>query len=260
MNSRIITMNAWLAISMALAAPGVSLAQDVTTLEVRKESADAQRTLVEIRVPMTLDGFDTDNPMDVEASELSRLTDDQGTDLLALHREQQQALAEQGYTTESALSYAGVADFANNRDIALRVAVDVAPADDARVLTLAGEAMFNFAGDGEPQSTTVADVPLHMPWDSDGFDTSIGPIKVTADGSAEISGVRYQRYTVSGRDNAVVAAAVVGGDDSAAVEFWSIAPQQFVLEDPSDTVTLEIDYASVRKVPVAFDLEFSVGL
>jgi hypothetical protein len=128
------------------------------------------------------------------------------------------------------------------------------------VLTLAGAAVFNFAGDGEPESTAIADVPLEMPWDSDGFDSPIGPIKITTDGSAELEGVRYQRYSVSGRDHAVVAANVIGGDDSADVEFWSIAPNQFVLEAAPETVSLEIEYAAVRKVPVEFDLEFSVGL
>lgn len=257
------TIKACLLASMllAIAVPaGHALAQDVTTLEIRKEGADSRRTMVEIRVPMDLDGFDTDNPMDLERSALSSFADDRGTDLLGLHREQQQALRDQGYTTQPALTYGGVADFASNEDITLRVAVDAAPASESRVLNLAGLAVFNFAGDGEPESTTVADVPLDMSHDNDGFDSAAGRIVVSAGGSAEMNGVRYQRFTVSGRDYTIVSAVPVGGDDSAEVEFWSTAPNQFVLKELPETVSLEIEYAPVRKVQVEFDLEFSVGL
>ena len=52
----------------------------------------------------------------------------------------------------------------------------------------------------------------------------------------------------------------MGGDDSSEVVFWSVGANQFVLKEMPEVVTLNIEYKGVRKVPVEFDLEFSVGL
>ena len=70
----------------------------------------------------------------------------------------------------------------------------------------------------------------------------------------------YSKFTVSGIENAVVSASPVGGDDSAEVDFWSVGDNQFVFIEVPEVVTLEIEYTSVRKVPVELDLTFSVGL
>lgn len=234
--------------------------QQVTLLEVRKDSDDGHRTTVEILVPMELTGFDFDNPMDDEQSSLAVFSDDQGRDLLRIHEDRQAELREQGYSIQPALSFGGVADYAANKDIKLRIAVDAAPSDSAGRLHLEGAAVFNFAGEGEPRMLEVADVPVEMPYDAEGFVSDIGPIIVSSDGSAEMDGVTYRKFTVTGRENSIVGASPVGGDDSAEVDFWAIGDNQFVFKDVPETVSLEIRYTAVRKVPVEFDLEFSVGL
>jgi len=244
----------------AFAAATGAFGQQVTMLEVRKASDNDHRTTVEIRVPMDLRGFDFDNPMDAEQSALSVFSDDQGRNLLQVHENQQAELREQGYTTEPVMSFGGVADYSANKDIKLRIAVDAAASDNAGMLRLAGKAVLNFAGEGEPEVVEIIDVPVEMPYDSDGFASEIGPILVSSDGSAELDGVTYRKFTVSGTENAVVEATPVGGDDSAEVEFWSVGANQFVLKEVPEVVSLQIGYTELRKVPVEFDLEFSVGL
>lgn len=244
----------------AFAATTGAFGQQVTMLEVRKEGGNDHRTKVEIRVPMDLQRLDFDNPMDVEQSTLSVFTDDQGRDLLQIHENQQAKLREQGYHTEPAMSFGGVADYSANKDVELRIAVDAAASDEARMLRLAGKAVLNFAGEGEPETVKIIDVPVEMPYDSEGFASEIGPIIISSDGSAELNDVTYRKFTVSGTENAVIEATLVGGDDSSEVEFWSVDANQFVLKEVPEVVTLNIEYAAVRKVPVEFDLEFSVGL
>ena len=237
-----------------------ALGQHVTLLEVRKDSEDDHRTTVEIVVPMELNGFDFDNPMDEEQSSLAVFSDDRDRDLLRIHEDRQGELREQGYSTQPAMSFGGVADYASNKDIKLQIAVDAAPSDGAGRLYLRGAAMLNFAGEGEAETLQVADVPVEMPYDTEGFASEIGPIIVSPDGSAEMDGVTYRKFTVTGAESSIVSADPVDGDDSAEVEFWGIADNQFVLKEVPDTISLEIRYTALRKVPVEFDLEFSVGL
>lgn len=245
----------------AFAATTGAFGQQVTMLEVRKDSGDDHRTTVEIRVPMDLQGFDFENPLDTELSVLSVFADDNGRDLLEIHEAGQAALREQGYTTQPPMSFGGVADYSANKDIKLRVSVDAAASDDADALRLAGKAVLNFAGQGEPETIEIVDVPVEMPYDSDGFASAIGPIVVSSDGSAELDGATYRKYTVSGSENSVVSAKPVGGDDSAEVEFWSVGGNQFVFKgEPPELVALEIQYTPVSKRSVEFDLQFSVGL
>ena len=244
----------------ALAAATAAFSQEVTRLEVRKESGNDHRTTVEIHVPMDLQGFDRDNPMDAGQSGLSVFADDQGRDLLQIHENQQAELREQGYATEPAMSFGGVADYSANKDIELRIAVDAAASDEARMLRLAGKAVLNFAGEGEPETVQIIDVPVEMPYNSEGFASEIGPIIISSGGSAELNDVTYRKFTVSGTENAVIEATLVGGDDSSAVELWAVGANQFVLKEVPEVVTLNIEYTAVRKVPVEFDLEFSVGL
>ena len=244
----------------AFAATTGAFGQQVTMLEVRKESGNDHRTTVEIRVPMDLEGFDFDNPVDAGQSAVSAFTDDHDRDLLQIHENQQVELREQGYTTESAMTFGGVADYSANKDIKLRIAVDAAASDEARMLRLAGKAVLNFVGEGEREAVEISDVPVEMPYDSDGFASEIGPIIISSDGSAELNDVTYRKFTVSGYENAVIEATLVGGDDSSEVEFWSVGANQFVLKEVPEVVTLNIEYTAVRKVPVEFDLEFSVGL
>lgn len=244
----------------AFAATTGAFGQQVTMLEVRKDSDDDHRTTVEILVPMELNGFDFDNPMDDEQSALAAFSDDQDRDLLQRHQDGQAELREQGYSTQPAMSFGGVADYAANKDIKLRIAVDAAPSDGAGRLHLEGAAVFNFAGEGEPRMLEVADVPVEMPYDAEGRASDIGPIIVSSDGSAEMDGVTYRKFTVSGTENSIVSATPVGGDDSAEVDFWAVGENQFVFKEVPETVSLEIRYTPIRKVPVEFDLEFSVGL
>lgn len=244
----------------ALTISSAASSQQVTRLEIRKDGAQDRRTTVEIRVPMDLQGFDFDNPVDAEGTGLAEFTDDQGRDLLQIHENQQAELREQGYATEPAMSFGGVADYSANRDIELRISVDAAASDEARMLRLSGKALLNFAGEGEPEAAEISDVPVEMPYNSEGFASEIGPIVISSDGSAELNDVTYRKFTVSGTENAVIEATLVGGDDSAEVEFWSVGANQFVLKEVPEVVTLNIEYTAVRKVPVEFDLEFSVGL
>ena len=252
-----------IAVSMTIAAlvtASTTSAQHVTRLEVRKESGNDHRTTVEIHVPMDLQGFDFDNPVDAEGTGLAEFTDDQGRDLLQIHENQQAELREQGYATEPAMSFGGVADYNANKDIELRISVDAAASDEARMLHLAGKAVLNFSGEGEPRVVEITDVPVEMPYDSEGFASEIGPIIISSGGSAELNDVTYRKFTVSGTENSVISAKPVGGDDSAEVEFWSVNDNQFVLKEIPEVVALQVRYTPVRKVPVEFDLEFSVGL
>lgn len=252
------TAGIWL-LAAVVGAPA-AFAQHVTMLEVRKDGAEDSRTVIEIRVPMDIQGLDMDNPMDVEMSGLSRLADDRGTDLLQIHEAQQAVLREQGYSTQPVLSFGGVADYSANEDIKLRVTVDAAASEGAGQLHVEGTVVFNFAGDGETEALEVADVPVEMPYDSEGFATEIGPIIVSSDGSAELNGVTYRKFTVSATKNAIVSAKPMGGDDSGEVDFWAVGENQFVLKQVPEVVALELRYTPLRKVPVEFDLEFSVGL
>jgi hypothetical protein len=158
------------------------------------------------------------------------------------------------------MSFGGVADYSANKDIKLRISVDATASDEADALRLAGTAVLNFAGQGEPETIEIVDVPVEMPYDSDGFASEIGPILVSSDGSAELDGVTYRKFTVSGTENSVVSAKPVGGDDSAEVQFWSVNDNQFVLKEIPEVVTLQVRYTPMRKVQVEFDLNFSVGL
>lgn len=243
-----------------LAATATASGQQVTMLEIRKESGGNNRTTVEIRVPMELQGFDFDNPVDADQSALAVFADDQGRDLLQIHRDRQSKLRDQGYSTQPAMSFGGVADYAANKDIKLRVEVGAVAAENATSLRLKGSAVLNFAGQGEPRALEIVNVPVEMPYDSEGFASEIGPIIVVSDGSAELDGVTYRKFTVRGTENSIVAARPVGGDDSAEVDFWAVADNQFVFKEVPKTVALEIRYSAVRKVPVEFDLAFSVGL
>ena len=252
-----------IAVGMTIAAlvnASATSAQQVTRLEVRKESGNDHRTTVEIHVPMDLQGFDFDNPVDAEGTGLAEFTDDQGRDLLQIHENQQVELREQGYSTEPAISFGGVADYSANKDIELRISVDAAASSEARMLRLVGKAVLNFAGEGEPEAVEISDVPVEMPYNSEGFASEIGPIIISSGGSAELNDVTYRKFTVSGTENAIIEATLVGGDDSSEVEFWSVGANQFVLKEVPEVVTLNIEYTAVRKVPVEFDLEFSVGL
>ena len=158
------------------------------------------------------------------------------------------------------MSFGGVADYSASKDIKLRIAVDAAASDNAGMLRLAGKAVLNLAGESEPEVVEIIDVPVEMRYDSDGFASEIGPIIISSDGSAEMGDVTYRKFTVSGIENTIVSATPFGGDDSAEVDFWSIGDNQFVFKDVPEVVSLEIKYTPVRKVPVEFDLEFSVGL
>ena len=244
----------------ALTLSSAASSQQVTRLEIRKDGAQDRRTTVEIRVPMDLQGFDFDNPVDAEGTGLAEFTDDQGRDLLQIHENQQAELREQGYTTQPPMSFGGVADYSANKDIKLRIAVDVAASDEARMLRLVGKAVLNFAGEGEPEAVEIIDVPVEMPYNSEGFASEIGPIIISSGGSAELNDVTYRKFTVSGTENSIIEATLVGGDDSSEVEFWSVGANQFVLKEVPEVVTLNIEYTAVRKVPVEFDLEFSVGI
>lgn len=251
------------AASLVLAAVAVAptaLAQHVTMLEVRKDGGDDHRTTIEIRAPMELQGLDLDNPMDGETSGILSFTDDQGTNFLKIHEQQQAELRAQGYTTQSPMSFGGVADYGANKDVKIRVAVDAAAAEGAGKLRIAGKAVFNFAGEGGPETLEVTDVPVEMPYDSEGFASEIGPIIISAGSSAELNDVTYRKFSVGGTENSIVSAKPVGGDDSGEVEFWGVAPNEFVFKDVPEVVSLQIEYTPVRKVPVDFDLEFSVGL
>lgn len=241
-------------------AASTAFGQQVTMLEIRKDGDRDHRTTVEILVPMTLAGFDLDNPMDAEQSALSTFEDDSGRDLLQIHRARQAELREQGFTTQQAMSFGGVADYGANKDIKLRISVDAAASEGARILRLAGKAVLNFAGEGEPVGLEIVDVPVEMPYDSQGFASEIGPIVISADGSAEMGGMSYRKFTVSGTENSIVSAVPVDGDDSAEVDFWALGDNQFVFKEVPQTVSLEVEYTPIRKVPVALDIEFSVGL
>ncbi len=101
---------------------------------------------------------------------------------------------------------------------------------------------------------------VEMPYGSEGFASEIGPILISPDGSAELNNVTYRKFPVRGTENSVISAKPVGGDGSAEVEFWSVNDNQFVLKETPEVVALQVRYTPVRKVPVKFDLAFSIGL
>lgn len=235
-------------------------AQDITRLEVRKPVDDGNSwTTIEIHVPMSLEGFDIDNPLDPDQTRLEYLRDDQGNDLLGMHELRQRENRDRGYTVSPVLQFGGVADWSNDRDITLRITVHAVAAPDATRIEFAGQAALNFADAGEPSELQVEGVPLEMQRGSDGFDTAMGPILVRRAGSLSMGEREWHKFSVSGVENTVVDVEVIGGDDSADMPMGT-SGNEFLFEDPPDTVALTIRFSERTTVVVPLDQAFSVGL
>ena len=248
-------------LSPALAS--TAAAQEVSRLEIRKampEVGESGRTGVEIYLAMDLAGFNLQNPIDPAMTRLETFADDLGTDLLAQHKMRKRENEERGYPSPDPVSFAGVGDWQNDKDIKLTIGVIDTPAAGARELRLAGEVVLNFAAEGEASSVLVEGVPVEMGYDGRGFDSPIGALMIEDAGGASRDDVSWRKFLVSSADSAIVEVHVVGGDDAEEVPFMGLEPNAFVFREPPATVDLNISYQGQKKVRVPLDLSISLGL
>ena len=254
---------AFSALLLTLPLSGTVNGQEVSRLEIRKAMpgvGTSGLTAVEIYLPMALDGFNVENPLDTALTRLEKFADDRGTDLLAQHKIRKQANEERGFPAPDPITFAGVGDWGNDRDIKLLINVVDTPSSGATGLQITGDVVLNFAAEGEPSQLQVEGVPVDMGYDAQGVDTPIGRLVIQDGGSASRDEVTWHKFLVSSPDSAIVDVTVVGGDDSADVPFMSLEPSEFVFREPPTTVNLDIRYLGQRKVHVPLDLTLSLGL
>lgn len=248
---------------LSLALVNTAVAQDVSRLEIRKampQVGESGRTAVEIYLAMDLAGFNLHKPIDPAMTRLETFADDLGTDLLAQHKTRKRENEERGHSSEDPVSFAGVGDWQNDKDIKLVISVIDTPAAGAKELRLTGEVVLNFAAEGEASSVLVEGVPVAMGYGGRGFDSPIGALMIEDAGGASRDDVSWRKFLVSSADSAIVEVHVVGGDDSEEVPFMGLEPNAFVFREPPATVDLNISYRGQRKVQVPLDLSISLGL
>lgn len=237
--------------------------QDVSRLEIRKampEIGSNGRTTVEIYLPMELTGFNLENPLDPALTRLDVFSDNHGTDLLAQHKVRKRENEERGFPAPDPVTFAGVGDWQNDRDIKLAISVIDTPSAGATELRLAGEVVLNFAAEGETESVLLENIPMDMSHGSPGIDSPIGNIRIEDGGSASRDDVTWLKFLVSSADSAIDEVSVAGGDDSGEVPFMALEANAFVFREPPVTVDLNIRYRDQKKVHVPLDMNISLGL
>lgn len=245
-----------------LVAP-LTQAQQVSRLDIAKEPDGSQaRTGINIHIPLDIANLDFNNPINLDRSRLVVARDDSGTDLLAAHEAQAAELVAQGYGTESPISFAGIADYANDRDVTVGVTLNAAPAAGAKVIELEGTIAFSFIDVSSTASTTLESIPMEMEWGSPGVETPIGFVRIEPSASMFIDDVQYQGYQVISPGAPIIAVGVVGGDASAEAREIGMGLEtgMFVIKgEPPRTVDLDVTYAATETKEVPLKLSFGVG-
>lgn len=238
-------------------------AQQVSRLEIAKGADGSEaRTSVDITIPLDVTDLDFNNPMNADRTRLSIAKDDSGADLLAAHEALSAEWVAQGYTAESPFSFAGVADYENNKDVKVGVILKATPAVGARVIELEGTIGLNFINASSTASTTLQSIPIEMEWGSPGVETPIGPVRIEPSSSMYVEDVQYQGYQVASPNAPVISAVVVGGDASAEWQQMGMGlePGMFVIKgEPPQTVDLDVTYAATETKEIPFRLSFGVG-
>lgn len=239
--------------------------QQVSELKIKKLIPGVNSnssTTVEIYVPMSMKGFDWDNPIDYTKSNVHVFKDDTGKDFLLAHDQIIEEYKEKGYTTERIYQFGGAANYGSNEDIKLVFSVKTTPDKKAKKLYLKADISLNFMDESSTNSTEIDSVPIEMSYNSEGFKTDIGYIRVDGRGSATMDNKKYSKFAVSGVEKAIVSIEVIGGDDSDQVKgFYGKNHNEFILEEGgSETVNLKVFYSDFKQVKVPIDLAFSLGL
>lgn len=255
------TKTAWVLIFL-LFAP-LAGAQQVVRLDIAKGTADSlARTSIVIDVPLDIANLDFNNPINADQTLLVVARDDADTDLLAAHDAQAADWVAQGYAVESPISFAGIADHANERGVKMGVTLNTAPGAGARVIELEGTIGFNFIDVSSTASTTLESIPMEMDWNSPGAETSIGFVRIEPSWSMSTDDVRYQSYQVISPGAPIISVGVVGGDASAEAREMGMGlePGMFVMKgEPPRTVDLDVTYAATETKEIPFNLSFGVG-
>jgi hypothetical protein len=252
----------WILASLLLAP--LAGAQQVSRLEIAKgpDSAEA-RTSIDIYIPLDITNLDFNNAINADRTRLVAVKDDAGGDLLAAHKAIETEWIEQGYAVESPVSFAGIADHTNDKDVKVGIMLKAAPAAGAKMISLEGTIALNFIDASSAKKTTLKSIPTEMGWDSPGVDTPIGPVKIEPGSSMSTDDAHYQGYQVISPNAPIIAVKVVGGDASEEVQAMGMGlePGMFVIKgDAPQTVDLEVTYAATETREMPFKLSFGVGL
>lgn len=255
------TKMAWLLTSLLLAP--LAEAQQVSRLEIARGADGSEaRTSIDITIALDIADLDFNNPINADQTRLVLAKDDSGGDLLATHEALAAEWVAQGYATESAVSFGGIADQQNNKDVRIGIMLKAAPTAGARVIELEGTIALNFIDASTTANTQLQGIPMEMEWGSPGVDTSIGPVRIEESSSMSMGDVEYRGYQVISPNAPVISVGVVGGDASAE---WhdmgmGLEPGMFVIKgDPPQTVDLEITYAATATKEIPLKLAFGVG-
>lgn len=261
------TKMSWLLASLLLASLLLALparAQEVSRLEIAKGLGGGEvRTSVDIYIPGDVSNLDFNNPISVDRSRLVAVKDDAGGDLLATHEAANATWVEQGYAIEPPITFAGIADYANNKDVNIGIVLKAAPTSGAKTISLEGTIALNFIDASNAKKTMLKGMPTEMEWDSPGVHTPIGPVKIEPASSMSTDEANYQGYQVLSPNAPIIAIRVVGGDASEEAQAMGMGlePGMFVIKgNTPQTVDLEVTYAATETKEIAFKLSFGVGL
>lgn len=239
-------------------------AQQITSLSINKpiEENSEHNMTITLFVPMEdLQGFDVNNPVDFKKSEITLVQDDTGKDLLAEHVE---VMSRKSYQNPI-LDFYGVHDYSNNKDLDINLDIKSSPAKGAQSVKVEGKVVLNFAGSGEEKEIIVSDVPLRLPYDSPGFETPVGMIKLQQAGSIGFDDVTYELFRVLATDIALVTAKAADGPSSEAMQELiklDVGIEGFEIPfkgDLPETVNLKIVYGEIETREVPLDFEVSLG-
>jgi len=241
-----------------------AVGQEISELKITKAIPDVNSnpiTSIEVYIPMNVEGFDINNPIEFDQSEVSIFKDDTGKDLLAAHNKLAAEYKEKGYSTESIYQFGGIADYGANKDINLVFYFKTTPAKEAKVLHLKADISLNFIDESSTKNVEIENVPTEMSYNSKGYKSSIGMIRVDGRGSATFGDAKYQKFSVSGKDSPIISVEVIGGDDREKVKgIWGVSQNEFVFQAVPETVNLKVTYADFKQVKVPIDIQFSIGL
>jgi len=256
------TKFAWILSTLLLAS--LANAQQVSRLEIVKgpDSSDA-RTSIDVYIPLDITYLDFSNPINADRTRLVGVKDDAGGDLLAAHKAIEAEWIEQGYGVESPISFAGVGDHANEKDVKVGITLKAVPALGAKMISTEGTIALNFIDASNAKQTTLKAIPTEMGWDSPGVETPIGLLKIEPGSSMSTDDAHYQGYQVVSPNAPIIAVKVVGGDASEEVQAMGMGLEtgMFVIKgDAPETVDLEVTYAATETKEIPFKLSFGVGL
>ena len=256
------TRMTWILAALLLAP--LAEAQQVSRLEITKAPDGAEaRTGIDVYIPLDITNLDFNNPINADRTRLVAVKDDAGGDLLAVHEAINAESLEQGYAVESPLSFAGIADHANDKDVKVGIMLKAAPAAGARVIELEGTVALNFINASNAAKTTLKAIPTETEWGSPGVETPIGPVRIEPASSMSTDDAHYQGYQVVSPNAPIIAVAVVGGDASDEVHAMGMGLEPgmfFIKGDAPQTVDLEVTYAATETREIPFKLSFGVGL